>query len=54
MGSGAFIAGITVQILLYTDDIVLSFDSPELQRHLNALKIFFYIQRFVVIFGMKF
>ena len=41
MGSGACLAGIAVQILLYADDIVLISDSPvELQRHLNALKLF--------------
>ena len=37
-GSGAGLAGIAIQILLYADDIVLISDSPEgLQRHLNAL-----------------
>ena len=37
-GSGARLAGIDIQILLYADDIVLISDSPEgLQRHLNAL-----------------
>ena len=40
-GSGARLASITIQILLYADDIVLISDSPEeLQRHLNALKLF--------------
>ena len=40
-GSGACLAGIAIQILLYVDDIVLISDSPEgLQRHLNALKLF--------------
>ena len=40
-GSGARLASIAIQILLYADDIVLISDSPEgLQRHLNALKLF--------------
>ena len=40
-GSGAHLAGIAIQILLYADDIVLISDSPKgLQRHLNALKVF--------------
>ena len=41
-GSGACLAGITIQILLYVDDIVMiSDESPKgLQRHLNALKLF--------------
>ena len=40
-GSGAGLAGVTIPILLYADDIVLISDSPEgLQRHLNALKLF--------------
>ena len=35
------LVGIAIQILLYADDIVLIFDSPEgLQKHLNALKLF--------------
>ena len=35
-GSGARLASIAIQILLYVDDIVLIFDSVEgLQRHLN-------------------
>ena len=40
-GSGARLASIAIQILLYVDDVVLISDSPEgLQRHLNALKLF--------------
>ena len=40
-GSGACLAGIAIQILLYLDDIVLISDSPGgLERHLNALKLF--------------
>ena len=40
-GLGARLVGIAIQILLYIDDIVLISDSlEELQRHLNALKLF--------------
>ena len=40
-GSGARLASIAIQILLYADDIVLISDFPEgLQRHLNALNYF--------------
>ena len=39
--SGACLVGITIQILLYDDDILLILDSLEgLQRHLNTLKVF--------------
>ena len=40
-GSGAYLAGIAIQILLYADDIVLISNSRKgLQRHLNAFKLF--------------
>ena len=46
-GLRACLAGIAIQILLYTDDIVLMSDTPEgLQRHLYALNIL-YRQKFV-------
>ena len=39
--SGACFVGVAISILLYANDIVVLFDSPEgLQRHLNALKSF--------------
>ena len=39
--SEACLAGIGIHMLLYADDIVRISESPEeLQRHLNALKVF--------------
>ena len=48
-GLGACLAGIDIQVLLHADNTALISEALEgIQRHLNALKAFCMVKRFVI------